>query len=310
MTPSRAPSPLSAPHADAEAADVGIDHYGIDHYENFPVASVLLPKHLRRPVAVIYRFARSADDIADEGDAAPEVRLAHLAEYRTELDRIAAHAEPQTPLFQDLADVVREYHLPLEPLRDLLSAFGQDVCFERMVDTPMLLDYCRRSANPVGRLMLHLYGVSTPERIAQSDAICTGLQLANFCQDVAIDWQKRRVYLPIDACVRHGVSEAHFQQQQCDANWRAFMAEWVETTRAMLQSGAPLALAMPPETSWRIAWELRLVVQGGLRILERIEAAQYDVFRQRPVLRAWDWCIMLARAFAMRRTTSMGSVAD
>lgn len=272
----------------------------IDHYENFPVASLLLPKALRWPVAVIYRVARSADDIADEGDAPAEQRLASLAHYRAELDRIAQGAPAHTPMFQDLSEVVHRYHLPLQPLHDLLSAFEQDVRFVRMTDKAMLLDYCTRSANPVGHLMLHLYGAATPERLVLSDAICTGLQLVNFCQDVAIDWNKQRLYLPVDACVRHGVTDAHFAEGRCDAQWQALMAEWVGSTRAMLQSGAPLALGMPPGTARRIGWELRLIVQGGLRILERIEAARYDVFRQRPVLGAADWGIMLARAAAMR----------
>lgn len=272
----------------------------IDHYENFPVASLLLPKALRWPVAVIYRIARSADDIADEGDAPAVERLALLAEYRAELDRVAQDMPARAPMFQDLAEVVRQYRLPLQPLYELLSAFEQDARFVRMTDAAMLLDYCTRSANPVGHLMLHLYGAATPERLAQSDAICTGLQLVNFCQDVAVDWRKQRVYLPADACARHGVTDAHFAEGRCDAQWRALMSEWVDRTRAMLQSGAPLALGMPPGTARRIGWELRLIVQGGLRILERIEAARYDVFRQRPTLRAADWCIMLARAAVMR----------
>lgn len=290
----------SSPPSAASASAPARTDTRIGHYENFPVASLLLPKALRWPVAVIYRIARSADDIADEGDASPEQRLASLAQYRAELHRLAQGVPAQTPMFQDLAEVVSQYRLPLQPLHALLSAFEQDVRFVRMADTPMLLDYCTRSANPVGHLMLHLYGAATPERLAQSDAICTGLQLVNFCQDVAIDWNKQRIYLPADACARHGVTDAHFAEGRCDAPWRALMAEWVGSTRAMLQSGAPLALGMPPGTAWRIGWELRLIVQGGLRILERIEAAQYDVFRKRPTLRAADWCIMLARAAAMR----------
>jgi squalene synthase HpnC len=290
----------TSPSVSSRSSASGHDEARIDHYENFPVASVLLPKQLRWPVSVIYRFARSADDIADEGDAPAAVRLQALTEYREELDRIDQHILPRTPLFEALSRVVQEHRLPLDPFRDLLSAFEQDICFVRMTDTPMLLDYCRRSANPVGRLMLHLYGAASPDRFAQSDAICTGLQLANFCQDVAIDLDKQRIYLPLDSCEKHGVSDAQLIERRCTDEWRALMAEWVEKTRVMLQSGAPLALSMPPGTARRIGWELRFIVQGGLRILDRIEAVQYDVFRQRPVLRMSDWAIITARALAMR----------
>lgn len=276
----------------------------IDHYENFPVASVLLPKALRWPVAVIYRFARSADDLADEGNAPAEARLAALEAYSEELTRIERGLPPATPLFADLAQVIQQHTLPLQPFRDLLSAFSQDVRINRAETSALVLDYCTRSANPVGRLMLQLYGAATPERIAQSNAICTGLQLANFCQDVALDWAKDRIYLPADACVRYGVTEAHIAQGTCDAAWQSLMAEWVGKARAMLQSGAPLALDLPAGTARRIGWELRLVVQGGLRILERIESVQYDVFRHRPTLGPADWAIMLYRAVSMRRTTA------
>lgn len=162
----------------------------VDHYENFPVASLLLPAELRRPIEVIYRFARSADDIADEGDASPDERLAGLNAYRAELDRIAAGSVPLTPLFVALAEVIAANKLPIQLFRDLLDAFAQDVVKTRYADYPELLDYCRRSANPVGRLVLHLFGRTEPEHLEQSDCICTALQLINFWQDVAVDWKK------------------------------------------------------------------------------------------------------------------------
>lgn len=273
--------------------------YAVDHYENFPVASVLLPARLRRPVAVIYRFARTADDIADEGDAAPQARLADLAALSDGLDRIEAGADPGTPLLRALAAVIAEHGLPLPLFRDLLDAFRQDVTVHRHANWDSLLDYSRRSANPVGRLMLHLYGAATPDRFARSDAICTGLQLANFWQDVAIDFGRGRIYLPADAMARHGVDEAALAAGRCDRQWLGLMRELQGRTRAMLQSGASLAPELSRQLDWRIGWELRLVVQGGLRILERIEGVGYDVFRRRPTLRARDWPLMLWRAARM-----------
>src|SRR5574343_1457192 len=179
----------------------------VDHYENFPVASLLVPSGLRRPIEAIYRFARSADDIADEGDASAAERLAGLAASRAELDCIEAGTPARTPLFADLARVIAAHALPVQLFRDLLDAFAQDVVKKRYADYPELLDYCRRSANPVGRLVLHLFGRIGAAQLEQSDGICTALQLINFWQDVAIDWQKGRVYLPQDDLARFRISE-------------------------------------------------------------------------------------------------------
>jgi phytoene synthase len=264
----------------------------VDHYENFPVASVLMPARLRPPVTVIYAFARSADDLADEGDAAPAERLAALDAYRDELDRIARGEAPRTPLFERLASVVSDWRLPLEPFRDLLDAFSQDVVKTRYADFAEVLDYCRRSANPIGRLLLHLYGRAGAENLRRSDAICSALQLVNFWQDVAIDWRKDRVYLPQEDLRRFGVAEAQIGAATTDERWRALIDFEVRRARAMLISGAPLARDLPG----RVGWELRMVVQGGLRILERIDAVHGDVFRRRPVLGAFDWPLMLVRA--------------
>jgi squalene synthase HpnC len=264
----------------------------VGHYENFPVASWLLPKALRPAVAAIYRFARTADDFADEGGAPPAERLARLDAYRADLGRIAAGRAPDSPVLAELAPVVAAHALPLQPFRDLLDAFSQDVVKQRYASFDELLDYSRRSANPVGLLMLHLFGAAGAENVGRSDAICTGLQLANFWQDVALDWAKGRVYLPQEDLARFGVTESQIAAGRVDDAWRRAMAFQVERTRAMLQSGAPLARALPG----RIGWELRLVVQGGLRILERIDRAGGDVFRHRPVLRAPDWSLMFWRA--------------
>ena len=272
----------------------------VDHYENFPVASFLLPRKLVPAVEAIYAFARSADDIADEGDAAPGERLAALERYEQALAAIGRGAPPAEPMFQRLAAVIHEYGLPLQPFCDLLSAFKQDVVVTRYPDFVQLLDYCRRSANPVGFLMLSLYGAADGANVRDSDAICSALQLINFLQDVAVDRKKDRIYVPLEDLSRFGVAPAQLDQvpfDQRDARWRALMAHEVTRARALLLLGAPLALRLPG----RIGWELRLVVQGGLRILESIERVDYDVFARRPTLGALDWLMLGWRAVWMRR---------
>ncbi|RBA23445.1 squalene synthase HpnC [Herminiimonas fonticola] len=268
----------------------------VDHYENFPVASILLPARLRPAVEVIYAFARSADDLADEGDASADERLAALSAYEDGLDQIAAASTPSTVLFTDLAKVIAEYQLPLQPFRDLLSAFKQDVVTTRYADFTALLDYCRRSANPVGTLMLHLYGAASEENLRDSNDICSALQLINFWQDVAVDMQKARIYLPLTDMQQFMVTEEHITAQRIDDAWRKLMQFEVDRARSMLLSGAPLALRLPG----RIGWELRLVVQGGLRILECIEAVDYDVFQRRPKLGKCDWILLIWRAINMK----------
>lgn len=258
----------------------------VAHYENFPVASLLLPTRLRSPVKVIYRFARSADDMADEGSDPPAARLAKLEAYRRQL------GAPAEPLLREVARIAREFALPRQLFADLLDAFAQDVTKTRYADYAELLDYCRRSANPVGRLLLHLFKRTAETELRQSDAICTSLQLINFWQDVAIDFAKGRIYLPQDEMARHGVAEEHIAAQRCDAAWRSLMAFEVGRARELMLSGAPLGRALPG----RIGLEIRATVQGGLRILEKIEKVDFDVFRRRPVLQWFDWPLLAARA--------------
>ena len=272
----------------------------VDHYENFPVASFLLPRKLVPAVEAIYAFARSADDIADEGDAAPGERLAALERYEQALAAIGRGAPAAEPMFRRLAAVINEYGLPLQPFCDLLSAFKQDVVVTRYPDFVQLLDYCRRSANPVGFLMLSLYDAADGDNVHDSDAICSALQLINFLQDVAVDRKKDRIYVPLEDLNRFGVAPVQLDQvpfDQRDERWRALMAHQVTRARALLLLGAPLALRLPG----RIGWELRLVVQGGLRILELIERVDYDVFARRPTLGAHDWLVLGWRAVWMRR---------
>lgn len=267
-------------------APIPFPRVSVAHYENFPVASLLLPARLRSPVAIIYRFARSADDLADEGCDPPERRLAKLDAYRRQL------GAPAEPLLRDVERIVAEHGLPRQLFSDLLDAFAQDVTKTRYADYAELLDYCRRSANPVGRLLLHLFKRTSETDLRQSDAICTSLQLINFWQDVAIDYAKGRIYLPQDEMAQYRVTERHVAEQRCDESWRALMAFQVERTRALMLSGAPLGASLPG----RIGLEIRATVQGGLRLLERIEQVDFDVFRRRPVLKWFDWPLLAARA--------------
>lgn len=269
------------------------------HYENFPVASWLCPPRLRPAVAAIYWFARTGDDIADEGDAAPAARLHDLAQYRADLSACLA-GRPGSgrwpAVFGPLAEAARTFALPEAPLADLLDAFAQDVRKTQAAaghaDRAELLDYCRRSANPVGRLLLHLYGIDDATALARSDAICTALQLINFWQDLSVDVPRGRYYLPAADCLRHGLDPSRPATWSAHPAAPALVAELCAWARATLVQGAPLVHQVPG----RAGWELRLVVQGGLRILERIAALRFDTLHARPRLRARDAPLLLARA--------------
>ncbi|MBI3716402.1 MAG: squalene synthase HpnC [Betaproteobacteria bacterium] len=271
----------------------------VDHYENFPVASYLLPARLRRPVEVIYAFARSADDIADEGDLPERERIAGLRTYDEALREIAASREPQGQLFRDLAVVIREFKLPIGLFHDLIDAFRQDVTKTRYTDFAQLLDYCRRSANPIGRLLLHLEHKADAQNLTRSDAICSALQLINHWQDVAIDWQKNevgRVYLPQDELARFGLADRDIAVAEATPAWAAMMRFQTERARQLLLSGRPLVSAM----SGRFALELRMIVAGGACILDKIDAVNGDVFRFRPRLTRWDWLRIAPGAILLR----------
>ena len=263
----------------------------IEHYENFPVASWLCPPRLRPPIAAIYHFARTADDIADEGNDSAEQRLSDLAAYRADLHSVAAGQTPSTrwsQVFKPLAAQMKAFHLPLQPLDDLLSAFAQDVVKSRdgaaYADMAELLDYCSRSANPVGRLLLHLYGVNKQEALMESDAICTALQLINFWQDLSVDIPRGRYYLPLAECAAHGVfisdPARQFPQLQQSKEVTRLIAHCVQGARAQMQAGAPLV----HRVHGRAGWELRAVVQGGLRILDKIAAIDFATLTRRPTL--------------------------
>ena len=270
----------------------------VAHYENFPVASLLVPRSLRPAIVAIYRFARAADDWADEGELPQHERLAGLDHFERALDAIAAGAPPAEPPFRELAAAIVHHRLPLAPFRDLLSAFRQDVSTTRYPTADLLVDYCRRSANPIGRLMLRLYGAEAPANFMASDAICTALQMINFWQDIAADWKRGRIYLPLEDLARFGVTEGHIAEARCDAAWSALIAFQSARTRTLLESGRSLTLALP----WRLRLELSGVLAGGHRILDAIDAVDGDVFRRRPQLSRADWAGVACNAlFPPRR---------
>ena len=275
----------------------------IQHYENFPVASCLCPPHLRPAIAAIYHFARTADDLADEGNADATHRLEALVRYRADLLAISSGQAPggEWPeVFEPLRKVLQKFQLPVPLLADLLDAFAQDVSYtakqRRYRDDAELLDYCTRSANPVGRLLLHLYGVRDALSLAQSDQICTALQLINFWQDVSVDVARGRWYPSQQAMAAHGVLDTDLQPGSHSDSARRLMASYAGSARALMLAGAPLACRIPG----RAGWELRLVVQGGLRILDKIEALDFATWRMRPKLGAWDLPLMLWRALWMK----------
>ena len=274
----------------------------VAHYENFPVASWLCPPRLRQPIAAIYWFARTADDIADEGNATVEERLRDLETYGNDLSACLAHNSGSSRwpgVFAALGHAIDEFRLPAAPLQALLDAFRQDVQKTGdgagYADRDELLAYCRRSADPVGRLLLHLYGVHEPEALAQSDAICSALQLINFWQDLSLDVPRGRYYLPADDCRRFGLDPAAPTTWAAHPHAPALVRELCDWARTLMRSGAPLVHRVPG----RAGWELRLVVQGGLRILDRIEALGHDTLHRRPKLGPADALPMLWRSARM-----------
>jgi squalene synthase HpnC len=272
----------------------------VEHYENFPVASWLCPPQLRPPIVAIYRFARAADDIADEGDATPEERLADLAAFRADLMAIAAGRAPSPrwpEIFGPLAGQLTRHRLPVPLLADLLDAFAQDAAQTRYADRSQLLDYCRRSANPIGRLLLHLYGIDDAGALARSDAICSALQLANFWQDLGVDASRGRLYVPSTDARRHGVSIEELLARRDSEAVHALVAELVAWARELMLSGAPLVDAI----GGRAGWELRFVVQGGLRVLEKIDRLGGATLITRPTIGAVDTPLLAWRAATMRR---------
>ena len=271
----------------------------VEHYENFPVASWLCPPELRPAVRAIYWFARTADDIADEGDAPAAERQATLAAYRHDL-ALAAAGKPGSGrwagVFDPLASVIASHRLPLPLLAALLDAFEEDTRHAGYADRAALLQYCARSANPIGRLLLHLHGIADPTLLRRSDAVCSALQLINFWQDLSVDVPRGRVYVPRSDAAAHGTTpEDCLRTPHADAS-RALVRELCTWAGELMLAGAPIALAVPG----RVGWELRFVIQGGLRILAKIEAMNFASFARRPRLHAADHLLIGVRALTMR----------
>lgn len=280
----------------------------ITHYENFPVASWLCPPRLRAPIAAIYHFARTADDLADEGQHSAEQRLAQLQQYAADLQQLGSAGEAAMlmrtawpHIFGPLAVQIQAHRLPKSLLADLLSAFEQDVRMTatqtRYTDMGQLLDYCRRSANPIGRLLLHLYGVVNTKTLIQSDAICTALQLINFWQDLSQDLPRHRHYLPDADLARHRIARSAIQPVAAalTPELQALLGELNRQARSLMNHGAPLVHQLPGRTGW----ELRLVVQGGLRMLDRLDAIQGRNLYQRIKLGKRDMAAMFWQALRM-----------
>jgi squalene synthase HpnC len=270
---------------------------GVGHYENFPVGSLILPKKFRRPVRVIYAFAREADDVADEGSCPDANRLEQLKGFRTQLTLIEKGQTSDVLLFRELSAIIREFRLPLQPFHDLLDAFTQDVTKTRYANFGEVMAYCRKSANPIGRLLLALYGDNDRRDRAYADAICSSLQLINFLQDIPADFRKGRIYLPLDEMEEFGITEDTIARAQTSGLWQPFMHKQIDRVRTMLAAGAPLGARL----EGRVGLELRMIILGGEVILRKLFNNRGDVFNERPMLRARDWTYMLSRALVRRR---------
>ena len=267
-------------------------HMAQSHYENFPVASRLLPKHLRQPIAVIYAFARRADDFADEGNLSNEERIAALDDFSEKLDLIEEGNNVEDTTFIALADVIEQHQLPISLFHDLLTAFKMDVTKERYANFGEVMEYCRYSANPVGRLLLHLNKETSTQSLGYSDAICSALQLTNFLQDISQDLEEsNRIYIPQDEMEKYGVSEEDILNKNTNDASRKLIAFQIARTARLMQSGAPLGKVL----KGRMGLELRMTIMGGSRILYKLNQQYDDVF-SRPRLSKWDigWVIWKA----------------
>ena len=264
------------------------------HYENFTVASVLLPRHLIRHFHTVYAYCRWADDLADEAGGGP--RALHLLRWWREELLCCYDDRPHHPVFVALRDTIRRFDIPPEPFLDLLFAFEQDQLVKRYQTFEQLKGYCRYSANPVGRLVLYLAEAFDERRATLSDSICTALQLANFWQDVARDFDLGRVYLPEEDRRRFGYSGADLEARRCTPAFVELLRFEVDRTRDLFYRGFPLVEQMPPA----LQADIELFIQGGLAILRKIERGGYDVWARRPALARWEKGALVAGALWQR----------
>lgn len=266
-----------------------------EHYENFPVASVFLPKNIRKHIAAVYAFARIADDFADEGSLTPQERLEKLDEWEQQL-RACYHGTASHPIFIALRETVSTFHIPREYFERLLIAFRADVTKNRYETWHEVLSYCENSANPVGRIVLHLFGYTDAERCRHSDAICTALQLTNFWQDLSVDIARNRIYIPRDDIKRYGCSEDDILAQRCTPNVHDLLHEMVLRTEQLFEQGRRLTSMV----HFPLNCELKLTVLGGYHILTLIRKQNYNTFVKRPTLGAQSVLPLLFRCFFVK----------
>jgi squalene synthase HpnC len=294
---------MTDPSVSLAASYAACERISREHYENFPVASRLMPKRLRPHVAAVYAFARAADDVADEPGPRPAERLRMLDEWADRLHAprrtvMSASSDSRLPtpdlIFAALHDTIARFELPIGLFDDLLSAFRQDVSTARYATWAELLDYCRRSANPVGRIVLRLFGYRDGALDAQSDAVCTALQLTNFWQDLAVDWSRGRLYVPESEWSSAGASIADLDRAAWTPEWQAAVTGCARTTQGLFDAGRGVCDGV----GGRLRYELRATWLGGTRILERLEANDFDVFARRPRLGRRDAVVIAWRALA------------
>lgn len=276
-----------------------------DHYENFPVASILLPKKIRKHVAAIYAFARNADDFADEGTLDNNVRLAKLDDYERELDLIENNTTSANPVFIALAHTIKQFKLPILQFRKLLSAFRQDVTKKRFKNFNEVLDYCDRSANPVGFLLLALVNKDKPDLIEQSNSVCTALQLINFLQDIGVDYKIGRIYLPLDEMNDFNIDEKFLADIKFNKNWCDFISQQINRAEILIRKGTPLGKHL----GLRLGTEINLTVAGGMRILKKLKIINKTSVIYQARLNRMDWLHILLDTilFSFSRKTSQAS---
>ncbi len=266
--------------------------FATSHYENFPVVSFLISSKLKKHVAVIYKFARQADDIADEGNTAQEERIKRLDEYKIELEE-SLKGNFRTPFWQAINNSIVELKLSSSLFYDLLVAFKQDVLKKRYKDFQEILDYCKYSANPIGRLLLELYNIYDEESKKLSDSICTALQLANFYQDLSIDFLKDRIYIPLDEMKFFGITETDFEKKENNSNFSLLIKLQVKRAKELFIQGYNLIDRLP----FKLALEIKWTILGGEEILNKIEKLDYNVLANRPVLNKKDFIRLLIKSF-------------
>lgn len=258
------------------------------HYENFPVVLFTIPKEIRKHIAVVYQFARQADDIADEGNFATETRLEKLNEYENDFN-LSLNGTPKNDFWLALKNTIEKFSIEEKLFLDLISAFKQDVIKNRYETFEELLDYCSRSANPVGRILLKIFNVNNIEAITASDKICTALQLTNFYQDISIDILKNRIYLPKEKMKLFGVEEQQIKNKIADEKFKRLLKTLLEESKIMFEEGKNIHRYIPIN----FQLQMKMTILGGEKILEKISLIDYDVFNKRPKLSKKDFAIIL-----------------